>query len=134
MLNENGDIVGNVGKRNLAGLGPLPVQPGEIKETEGLMLIKDFSRWAKENGVTVYLSYANRVYSRDIEREEFKRYYDKLKRYLTDNNIAVLGTPYDFFFSEELFYDTLYHLNETGVTLRTQQPDTHARDYLSRSL
>jgi hypothetical protein len=121
MLNENGDIIGNVGKHNLAGLGPAPAEPGEIRETKGLALIKEFSRWAKANGVTVYVSYANRVYSKDIERKEFREYYPKLKRYLTNNGIAVLGTPYDFFFPEELFYDTLYHLNETGTTLRTQR-------------
>jgi hypothetical protein len=120
MLNDNGDITENLGKQSLAGMGPVPVQPGEIKETEGLMLIKNFSRWAKENGVTVYLSYANRVYSKDYEGEEYARYFENLRRYLIQNNMVVLGTPYDFFFPEDLFYNTLYHLNETGVTLRTK--------------
>jgi hypothetical protein len=120
MLNENGDITGNVGKHTLAGLCPVPFQQGKIEETQGLMLIKDFNRWAQESGITVYLSFANRVYSSDYKSEECVRYFDNLKRYLSQNNIAVIGNPYDFFFSEDLFYDTLYHLNETGVTLRTQ--------------
>ena len=119
-LNQNGDITGNVGKHELAGLCPVPFQRGDIKETQGLMLIKDFNRWAQENGITVYLSFANRVYSSDYKSKECVTYFENLMDYLSRNNISVIGSPYDFFFPKDLFYDTLYHLNETGAALRTQ--------------
>ena len=120
-LNENGDVIDNVGERRLEEISPAPIQSGEFKETEGLLLIKEFSRWAKEKGVIVYVSYANRVYLKEYEREEYARYFENLKRYFIRNDIAVLGTPYDFFYPVDLFYGTQYHLSQRGITLRTEK-------------
>lgn len=120
-LNENGDVTSNAGERRLEEISPAPIQSGEFKETEGLLLIKEFSRWAKKKGVIVYVSYANRVYLKEYEREEYVRYFENLKRYFARNDIAVLGTPYDFFYPVDLFYGTQYHLSQQGITLRTEK-------------
>jgi hypothetical protein len=119
-LNQNGDITGNVGNRRLEEISPTPLPNGELKETEGLLLIKEFSCWAAEKGITVYVSYANRVYVKDYEREAYVRYFENLRCYFVRNNIRFIGTPYDFFYPVSFFYDTEYHLNEDGVTLRTE--------------
>jgi hypothetical protein len=121
-LNQNGDVTSNVGEAPEFGLvGPQPLQQSGFTETYGLALIKEFSRWCKARGILFYVTYANSVYLEDYEDERYRTYFEGLQNYFTKNGIGLIGKPYDFFFPLRFFYDTAYHLNQDGVTLRTEQ-------------
>jgi hypothetical protein len=120
-LNDNGDVTGNAGVAQEFELSPLPLQQGGFIETHGLTLIKEFSRWCKARGIHCYVTYPNMVYLKEYEEKRYHTYFDNLQRYFTSNDIDFIGTPYDFFFPLKLFYDSRYHLNRNGVTLRTRQ-------------
>jgi len=121
-FNQNGDLTSNVGKAaKFEPVGPLPLQQGGFTETYGLASIKDFSRWCRAKGIRCYVTYANSVRLKDYGDERYHTYFESLQNYFIKNDMAFIGTPYDFFFPLELFYDTGYHLNKDGVTLRTEQ-------------
>lgn len=124
--NGNGDATSNVGeppwfKEPDYERSPVPIQREGFAETRGLVLIKEFSRWCKARGIRCYISYANLLYQQDYANETYRIYFCNLQNYFIKNDIAFIGTPYDFFFPRKFFYDTRYHLNREGVTLRTRQ-------------
>lgn len=126
VLNQNGDATGYAGtavvvKESQFECTPLPVQRDGFTETYGLALIREFSRWCEARGIRCYVTYANLVYLKDYADERYHTYFESLQNYFIKNDIAFIGTPYDFFFPRKLFYNTEYHLNQEGITLRTEQ-------------
>jgi hypothetical protein len=122
-LNENGDETGNVGNDRMAKavMSPDEIQTGKFIETAGLKILKEFNLWGLRNNIAVYLSYANSLYFPQYQNETYRTYYTELAGYFSEHAIATIGTPDDFFYSKEFFYDTIHHLNQEGVTLRTRQ-------------
>ncbi|MBI5562727.1 MAG: hypothetical protein HY894_07765 [Deltaproteobacteria bacterium] len=122
-LNGNGDETYNYGNAKMAKVmktaRPSPV--GGFKETKGLRAIKEFAAWARDNNVRFYVTYANAVWFKEYGNDEYRRYFAELDGYFRENGIGVIGAPRDFFYDAGLFYDTNYHLNHDGVTIRTNQ-------------
>ena len=122
-LNENGDETWNVGNNRMDRLvaSPVKIQTGEFLETTGLKILKDFNLWALRNHIAVYVTYANTLYWPQYQSDLYYIYFNKVEKFFSKNNIDTIGNPYDFFYSKELFYDTEYHLNQEGVSIRTRQ-------------
>jgi len=133
-INANGDATFNVGTRMQSGSidtrqPSIRFQKGDLVETLGLKILKDFGRWCKLNGISFYITYANSLYFRDYESTEYQNYFRNLHNYFVENDLGIIGTPYDFFFEDRsLFYDTQYHLNQEGTTLRTRRLIQMMRD------
>ena len=124
-LNENGDETSNVGRREtdrrLRFARPMEIMRGRFQETAGLRIIKDFYSWCKINNIVLYVTFANTLYFEDYDSAPYRDYFLNLENYLREHDIARIGAPADFFFPREFFYDTQYHLNSAGVTIRTGQ-------------
>jgi hypothetical protein len=122
-LNENGDETCNVGNDRMARVvtSPAGIHTGKFSETTGLKILKDFNFWGLRNHIAVYVTYANTLDLQQYHSEKYYNYFNQLGKYFSENKIAAIGTPYDFFYSKELFYDSQYHLNQEGVTIRTRQ-------------
>ncbi len=120
-LNENGDETYNSGNKKFeAAIINIPL--GEHRVRKGLQIIKEFSEWCRLHNIALYVSYANTVYHEDYEKDFYRDYFTKrLKSFMAQNNINILGEPYDFFFDKALFYDSYYHLNDIGMTIRTKK-------------
>lgn len=119
--NENGDGPYELASAVIQARHPVPIQRGRFKETYGLAQISEFSRWCNGRGVSVYVSYANTVYFNEYDSKEYREYFANLQRYFSENDIRVIGSPYDFFFPNEMFMDTGYHLDRAGATSRTSR-------------
>jgi len=79
--------------------------------------IKEFEKKINKKGAILFISYPafqDISYYRSIEainkiEEEFIKY-----------DFTILGTPYRYMINDSLMFNTPYHLNKTGVDLRTQ--------------
>jgi hypothetical protein len=124
-LNNNGDETKNIGNANISPNAqfnnPFKLPSGNFKETYGLLKIKEFNIWCNKHNITLYITYPNLVYLKEYANKDYCNYFYNLNKYFMENNIRTIGTPYDFFFNRELFYDTEYHLNEQGAIIRTEQ-------------
>jgi len=63
----------------------------------------------------------------NAQEEKFTALYDLIA---TELDIPILGTPHDFLYPEEYFYDTVYHMNNIGRDARTD----HIIELLSAAL
>ncbi len=87
-------------------------------DSKTLEEIKAFIERMEENGVAVYVSYpAYDLYSVE-EHEDFRTIAQgTIEKYISTTNI--IGTPLDFAYDEDFFFDTVYHIkyeNKRGYT------------------
>jgi hypothetical protein len=122
---ENGDATGNIGHHEEAiGLRfskPFEIQRGNLRETSGLKIIRDFHQWCLDHNVHFYVTYASTMYLKEYDTPQYRHYVNEFQKYFAQHNVPTIGPPQDFFFPRDFFYDTSYHLNQKGMTIRTAQ-------------
>lgn len=119
-LNENGDETNNKGiifKENSLAFSPPPV----LEETDSFRLIKEFKTWCDNHNITLMITFPNILDHPDLHSTKHENYYEWMLSYYKKLDMPILGRPQDFFYQPELIYDTFYHLNQEGMTIRTQQ-------------
>jgi hypothetical protein len=115
-FNEHGDYVKHLTMKN---------QPFTSKKNIGVInqtnlahffkLLDDFTA----RGITVALSYPS--YEEQSYRNSAGIIMELDMVFRTKENLRVISKPENYCFPPELFYDTAYHLNAAGRTLRTEQ-------------
>ncbi|MDD3264070.1 MAG: hypothetical protein PHT94_04230 [Candidatus Nanoarchaeia archaeon] len=90
-------------------------RPYENKE------VTDFIKWTKDNNVTLIATYPSILCYDFYYYEPYVSSFKAVEEYYKKYDLDVIGTPYDFcYYDINLFYNTDYHLNDKGRTIRTQ--------------
>jgi len=118
-FNQYGDVVGHLTKKSVNPdsifVGHLP--PSKNFNRKAVSELNDIGDAARESGAHAYFlfpSYIDRSYVINAEAIEWLR--QKLSR---DMRVPILGTPQDFVFPKNWFFDTRFHLNKLGRGPRT---------------
>jgi hypothetical protein len=121
-LNTNGDETYKNGtKSGFLKTYKAPFKLTNLKETIGLVRIKDFSLWCKKNNIKLFITYPNIINNKEYYQDSYLNYFNYLKKYFNENNIEVIGTPHDSMYPLKYFYDTSYHMNTKGSKIRTKE-------------
>ena len=121
-LNTNGDETYKNGtKPRIVNKSHAPFKLTNLKETIGLVRIKDFSLWCKKNNIKLFITYPNTINNKEYYQDSYLNYFSFLKEYFNENNIEVIGTPHDSMYPLKYFYDTRYHMNTKGSKIRTKE-------------
>lgn len=121
-FNEYGDIV-YPRPHNTMLLGYDPTKMIELTpaliEPKFIDYVNDYTTFCEQQGATVYFSFppmnAAAMSSANTEDTLFAFY-----RYLYESlTCEVIGNVNDYIIDEDYFYDSNYHLNDSGVILRT---------------
>lgn len=91
------------------------------QETSELILLKEFKQWCDERGVILFVTYESVLYLKHFDKPRWQKYFSFLENYYRQNHITTLGKPQDFLYSEKYMYDTPHHLNQQGMSLRTEK-------------
>ncbi len=91
-------------------------------EYSGTKAIAEFLDWCRQNHIRVLATWPNTVY-RPVYKEQAYALSNlqKIRDFYQKHGITILGEPYDSMFDTSYFYDTSYHLNQRGVTARTEK-------------
>jgi hypothetical protein len=118
-FNQYGDAVSHIGKK---GLDPdsifvKPLPPMKEFNRKSLADLNDFEARAESQGAHAYFmypSYIDRSYVINVPA------IDSLaKKLSTGMRVPIVGTPRDFVYPKQYFFDTRYHLTGEGRELRT---------------
>ena len=125
-VNEYGEIGKDLFPRvgNILATGylsePVSYDSSQISK-EFIDYVNDYVAYCKFRGATVYYSFAP-VNARAVNpltiEEDAQAYYEYLKEVL---DCEVISHPMDYVYDYRYFYDTNFHLNDSGVVLRTAQ-------------
>jgi hypothetical protein len=122
-FNQYGDEVGHLDKpsKKPDDIPDESVFPQNFEWSfNAILKLEEFQQTIIEQGGVVYLDFPS-LRMRNCVRtglESFNNLYEILKIHTT---IPLLSTPYDRCYPDEYFFDTAYHLNNTGRLVRTQQ-------------
>jgi hypothetical protein len=89
------------------------------KYWEGINELNKFYKYANSKNVKVFYIYPNYALS---EFEKNRTVIEKFEKDMTDNlEFEILNRPHDSVFEDDLFFDTVYHLNKKGREMRTKR-------------
>lgn len=123
-FNEYGDISCSGREYNTMDLGYNPNDP--ISFTDAVITpdfiaeINEFAHYATECGAAVYYHFPamnQLALAADTTRASIDAYYDRLKDQL---DFPILGNPHNSILESGWFYDTNFHLNESGAVQYTR--------------
>jgi len=124
-FNAYGDIVKGERTKNVMALYYDPTTPiilgEETVDVEFIDTLNDYIAECRERGAEVYFSFSpiNRLaLDEDTDAESISAFSAYLDRVL---DCEILGNIEDFILNEAYFYDTNFHLNDFGVTVRTNR-------------
>lgn len=122
-LNERGDETYNFDERTIQANAKKVFSPFAIKslDARGLKEVVNFTAWCQAHNIQAFISWPSIVYVKEYDSLEYKTFFSDLVAYFEQRNIKMLGRPNDFILPQALFYDNQYHLNSTGMTIRTQK-------------
>lgn len=83
--------------------------------------VNDYIRYCRQRGATVYYSFAP-VNARAVKASALRTATADYYGYLAMNlDCEVISDPYNYLYDYRYFYDTNFHLNDSGVIIRTAQ-------------
>jgi hypothetical protein len=119
-FNEHGDAIGHLTMKSkyiaITDIGEITGKAAEIGEA--IKALNDFNMKVSNRGckcIFVYPVLKENVFR--INEDKIKWIDSELRKQL---DIPILGSPYDFRFEDNLFFDTNYHLNKIGREKRTE--------------
>jgi hypothetical protein len=120
-INKNGDETFKAGHKAQSidhrKAFPLPAKP--YLENRALYEIKKFNQWCTKRNIEFYISYPNTIDLPEYHTKIYQKYFTFLDNYFQSHGIKTIGKPTDFLYDKKYFYDTEYHLNQSGAVLRT---------------
>lgn len=80
--------------------------------------LNEYARECRSRGAVVYYSFPpmNEAMIADTSEEVVGRYYNNL---VSSLDMKVVSNPYDYIMDEGYFFDSAFHLNNSGVPIRT---------------
>ena len=80
--------------------------------------LNDYARECRSRGAVVYYSFPpmNEAMIADTSEDTVLRYYNNL---VSSLDMKVISNPYDYIMDEGYFFDSAFHLNNSGVPIRT---------------
>lgn len=94
----------------------------DADNTRGWRWLERYVAWAKARGVRLILTpptmMADPSYRSDPSE---RRFYEGLPRRVEALGVPFVGNPYDFMYPREYYFNTDYHLTDTGRARHTQK-------------
>lgn len=135
-LNHNGDeskynpSLADVSKASQEEPPPLiNVQP----PSDALEDLRNFINWCKQKHIKVIAAYPALMYNQDYEGNNAKNTFAMIKEFYKKEDVPILGEPQDFFYEEKMIYDSCYHLNRGGATVRSKKISELLKPYIIKS-
>jgi hypothetical protein len=118
-FNQFGDVVSHLGKKSMNpdSIYVKELPPAKEFNNRTLNELNEIGDAARERGAHAYFlfpSYIDRSYS--INTSQIAWLNDRLSRRM---NVPILGSPADFVYPSNWFFDTRFHLNALGRGPRT---------------
>jgi hypothetical protein len=117
-------------KQFIEKIDPLDLADLDI-QTAGMNSIAAFLKWCQERDILVLATWPNTIWFDAYESQKTEHFFKTIIQFYQNLGVPVLGLPQDFMYEKDLFYDSIYHLNNEGIEIRTQQTLTLLKRYLA---
>jgi len=108
------DVMDDATRRRLQLYQPMPISIRT--DAEGPRALAAFIDWARSHDIKVVATWPNTIY---FPAYGFASGFLDIANFYKDLGVPVIGKPQDAMYPTDLFHDTQYHLNSTGISRRT---------------
>ncbi len=116
-FNENGDLISHLKRPDKLTPNNHVDQIEIISPNPAVTLLNVFYRsGSSANAQMLFMFPAIPVDEYNTQKEKLQAFYDQLTSEL---EIPIVGSPQDFIYPEDYFYDTVYHMNSIGRDVHT---------------
>ncbi len=116
-FNNYGDVVAHLNLKSRKKL--LDKEIFSYQYWKGIRTINKFSNYVQKRNTKIYFLYPNMTVSEYNKNQQIvQKLASDIEKYL---NIEKLNTPASFVFDDNLFFDTVYHLNKDGRAIKTKK-------------
>ncbi|EJQ43720.1 hypothetical protein IEQ_05048 [Bacillus cereus BAG6X1-2] len=98
--------------------------PRKFEETESIQKLLDFKGYCLKNQINVQLTFPSTLYFEDYINNI---YLQELEQYLSAE-FDCIGKPESYYVPKTQIYNSVYHVNELGQSLRTRNLITYLED------
>jgi hypothetical protein len=119
-MNSHGDMRHTCGQKVKATGANYPQKPGAKVNPEAMNLLVEIIRRLHERGVQSYVTAPVVVDDETTRAPWFQKILNDVWAELKRNDVPVLGSPTDYFFPPDAFFDTSFHLNCDATHARTE--------------
>jgi hypothetical protein len=128
-INDAGDLIVNnqVDQRShhKESLSRYPVMGPQILSKAAREKITDFLRWCRGNGIYVVSAFPAFLDHPTYHTASASKFFSDIKEFYLSLGVPTLGSPSDYFFSKDMFFDTGYHMTAEGAKLMTDRMLPH---------
>lgn len=82
--------------------------------------MENFIKYCNEHNIKIYATWPAYLYDKKEFSNPDLEKINNIEEYYNSKNIKVLGNYTDSIYDINLFYDSYYHLNEEGKSIRTK--------------
>lgn len=101
------------------------IKADKIKTTdlssEFIENLNTYISWAKKKKITLIFMPPTHMYFNIYDSNEYKIFLNNIKDYYKNRNVLYIGTPKEYMYEKQYYFNTSYHLNNIGVEKRTKQ-------------
>ncbi len=126
-LNQNGDLTNNYANKKLPEevlVKKIPKQvflQAEVPSKEAKSELRAFIGYCRQNNIRVYATWPSFLWHANRFNDKDEEAINNIETFYSQEGVTVLGKYSDFIYAPDLFYDTIYHLNDTGKERRTSE-------------
>lgn len=121
-FDENGDVITHL-ELDSIDISEFPLFSSEARlesvDQETIEFLNDYIEYCNNRSAQVYFSYPS------IPKNRYEEHVDLIKgledKLNTELKCDVISTPENYVYGNEMFFDTVYHLNSKGREIRTLQ-------------
>jgi hypothetical protein len=119
-LNKFGDELCNIRVKALNRI-PIHLELPKSYKIDHYGIIRDFISWCQQKQVKVFPLYPVFHKNNEFYQEEYKMFFNEIKKYYKKIGVPILGNPYEAALPHNLMFNGRYHPNDNGRKLRTEQ-------------
>lgn len=109
-MNSHGDMLNTCGSQ-LTFTGASYTLPNKIIDKASINLIAKVTKDLQDRGVTVYFTASVLIDDSITRSKEFQKMLNNIWLTLKKKGIPTLGNPTDYFFPQDAFFNSAFHLN-----------------------
>jgi hypothetical protein len=128
-MSEHGDILNNTGSFYSEDPDSLPV-PTFKYSARPWERLRHFQAECHRRGVRVFLSWPALPTRLGKNESAVRRYLEAIDAHAARLGLFRLGDPGDYRLDQRYFFNTIYHLNDEGRTIRTSRLLVHLQRHL----
>lgn len=90
-------------------------------------ILQSFAKWSQDHGVKLMATAPNHMHFDELDNDAIRANVKRIVDFYTANDIPFIGDPFDATIDKSFYLDTVYHPNDLGKFLYTQQLIHHLK-------